>query len=386
MRIFKGLENIHAVIDSHDNEWRKEQGEPEITPFVPVRERVEKIERKGKGGRDPNRFLGEGSQKKNSEPNLEIVEPIKQEGTQHSWLYNEIRKAVEDAVGNSGRKTKVVAIIVPVIQNGKEFENMSVDEKITLPPVPEEIPEEDSSMPFEITVEEIAAPAVVMEVQNEAAVEESGEISEEIKEEVKEEPEAETTEEHHDFNLIPDHEHDEELVEAFNTMGEKLGMASETEPVEPLSEDISEDETLSGIESEPEIEGTFPETEIHAEESELLAEEPVQEFDEDFSDLQEQEAGEPQDAGEAMSFDEFPVLKEEANVESSGSSVDEFIEEVTPADESRADISELPSIEDFDDDEVFEETLETLETGELENEEAENENNNGTDDEVIRLD
>ena len=438
MRIFKGLENIHAVIDSHDNEWRREQGEPEITPFVPVRERVEKIERRGKGGRDPNRFLG-ASPEKDSDTELEIIEPIKQEGTQHSWLYNEIKKAVEDAVGDSKRKTKVVAIIVPVIQSGKEFEDMPVDEKVTLPPVQEEIPEEDSEMPFEITIDE-SAPAEPEIPAAEAPEEEVEEIKEETGGEISEEPEPEPapeeinagteaedteTEEHHDFNLIPESsEHpDDELAEAFSTMEEKLTSASEApapetvteieaesananeEPFTETEQEIESAEPEAGTESEPkpeseaEIEGTFPETEIHAEEAELMAEDPVQELDADFSEIQEEldEAGE---AGEKMSFDEFPVLKDEnpaAENENTETPVEEFIEEVTPeaAADSEADvdnekrdvISEPPSIEDFDDDEIFEESLETLETGEIENEEAENDDiDDIAEDEVIRLD
>ena len=441
MRIFKGLENIHAVIDSHDNEWRREQGEPEITPFVPVRERVEKIERRGKGGRDPNRFLG-ASPEKDLDTELEIIEPIKQEGTQHSWLYNEIKKAVEDAVGDSKRKTKVVAIIVPVIQSGKEFEDMPVDEKVTLPPVQEEIPEEDSEMPFEITIDE-SAPAEpeipVEEAPAEAPEEEIDEIKEEVSEEISKEPEplpeieaepapeelnaGTEAEEHHDFNLIPDgQEHpDDELAEAFSTMEEKLTSArgapapetgteleSESANEEPFAEtgqEIESAEPEAATESEPkpeseaEIEGTFPETEIHAEEAELMAEDPVQELDADFSEIQEEldEAGE---AGEKMSFDEFPVLKDEnpaAENENTETPVEEFIEEVTPeaAADSEADvdnekrdvISEPPSIEDFDDDEIFEESLETLETGEIENEEAGNDDiDDIAEDEVIRLD
>ena len=41
---------------------------------------------------------------------------------------------------------------MPVIQSSKEFEDLPVDESTTLPPVEEEIPQEDSTMPFEIDV------------------------------------------------------------------------------------------------------------------------------------------------------------------------------------------------------------------------------------------
>ena len=52
MRIFKGLENIHAVINKHENEWRVEHGEPEIPEYTPneeIRRRWAKITEKGKG-------------------------------------------------------------------------------------------------------------------------------------------------------------------------------------------------------------------------------------------------------------------------------------------------------------------------------------------------
>ncbi|MBR2207984.1 MAG: hypothetical protein IJ859_04150 [Synergistaceae bacterium] len=166
MRIFKGLENIHAVIDRHDNEWRREQGEPEIPEYTPneaARRRWEKTLRDGDGGLESGRFKKGLSKKTNKDPKegnesnspeVEIVEVIKQEGVQHSWLYNEVEKAVKAAVAGDKKHTKVIAIFVPVIQNAKEFEELPADDSVTLPPVEEEIPQEDDTMPFDITVDE----------------------------------------------------------------------------------------------------------------------------------------------------------------------------------------------------------------------------------------
>ncbi|MBQ3454908.1 MAG: hypothetical protein IJG36_00595 [Synergistaceae bacterium] len=62
MRIFKGLENIHSVIDRHETEWRIEQGEdPERLNPESIEERVRRRltaqPDSGSGRFDENRFL-----------------------------------------------------------------------------------------------------------------------------------------------------------------------------------------------------------------------------------------------------------------------------------------------------------------------------------------
>ena len=463
MRIFKGLENIHAVIDRHENEWRREHGEPEIPEYTPneaARRRWAKITEKGKGKLDADRFLDkkpnepepelEPEQKFDSAPEVEVIEAIKQEGVQHSWLYNEVEKAVRAAVADDRKHTKVIAVFIPVIQNSKEFEQLPVDEKVTLPPVKEEIQEEDDSMPFEIVVDESAS-APVEETQEEDNLEDS----EPALGDVYEEPATEEPEETHDFNLIPEgQEHpDEELAEAFNTMEEKLSqieseLGSEVESLDTVTEEIHEESEeipeageFEIIEDEDIAAATeAPETEVQSEEESFLEFEPQPQSDEENitdSDFTEEipeeineapepaeeltvveeapelnsepqeleepqeesdESGEPEEdsAGEAMTFEEFPVIKENENeAEDLSSDVDDLIEEVTPDDSAAAndevenvesdsyaddeneeakedqedeeeDIKykaprlEPPAIEDFDDDEVFEEPIELL--------------------------
>ena len=127
-----------------------------------ARRRWEKTLRNGKGKLDADRFLNKAKKEadpeelgnESNDPEVEIVEVIKQEGVQHSWLYNEVEKAVKAAVAGDKKHTKVIAIFVPVIQNAKEFEELPADDSVTLPPVEEEIPQEDDTMPFDITVDE----------------------------------------------------------------------------------------------------------------------------------------------------------------------------------------------------------------------------------------
>ena len=420
MRIFKGLENIHAVIDRHDNEWRKEQGEEEVKPFTPdekVRRAWEKATEKGKGNLDEERFLNKGKkgktkaeENKESEeseqstpPEVEIVEVIKQEGVQHSWLYNEVEKAVRAAVADDRKHTKVIAIFVPVIQSSKEFEDLPVDESTTLPPVEEEIPQEDSTMPFEIDVsaeenpvgepEENEPDEVIIFAKSESAAIEENEIenkteNEDLNEpEISEEPNLEEysqvqeqeqqeqeqaqeiteEEERHDFNLIPEaQEHpDEELAEAFSTMEEKLAAASENEinaesepeieteiEVENAAEEILEEniEQFPAVEEQEEA-SPFrdePETESESEtglelETEFSESSPENneggnidnsEFDGEAADEFDESA-----PGEAMSFEEFPVIKNDEN-ENAEAPVADFIEEVEPDTFEKSEVPE----------------------------------------------
>lgn len=345
MRIFKGLENIHAVIDRHDNEWRRENGEPEVPEYTPdeaVRRNWEKTIKGGSGKLSGDRFLN-ASKKKSSDdnqgqdPEVEIIEAIKQDGVQHSWLYNEVEKAVRAAVAGDRKHTKIIAVFVPVIQNSKEFEEFPADESVTLPPVQEEIPVEDDTMPFEVVVDEDNTP------------QEPEEIIEEVST---------------GFDLIPEsQEHpDEELAEAFNAMEEKL---SETPEPEELT--VVEEEQQQTADEGETADSSFRGAEEPDAELQDVSEENGENFSGEFNETPEN--------GEAMTFDEFPVLKNdnEAPVE-----VEDFIEEVKEVKsetnsepEPEHDYIEPPAIEDFEDDEVFEEPLEMLDENENENLELE---------------
>ena len=387
-----------------------------------------------------------------NDPEVEIVEVIKQEGVQHSWLYNEVEKAVKAAVAGDKKHTKVIAIFVPVIQNAKEFEKLPADDSVTLPPVEEEIPQEDDTMPFDITVDETLEEAPqpsdgfseVVEMSVETETPEEEEVLDDASEPAlgdvyEEEPEQESEteqEEHHDFNLLPEgQEHpDEELAQAFNTMEEKLEESlAETSALEAEPEsdfNVSEDETeISEIAPEPTEDDTLTEeisepTELSegdqldesfrgSENDELdtdVAAADSSEFESDFatetedidenigdSDFNEEfseEVNEPvaevenpaeeltvideapdlnesETSGEAMSFEEFPVIKEN-EAEAPEANLDEFIEEVTDdnidlpdeneniPDEAVKKTLEPPTIEDFEDEEIFEEPLEML--------------------------
>ena len=63
MRIFRGLENIHAVIDRHESEWRREQGEepserqPRVSLEETVRRRLTEQPVAGSGKFSADRFL-----------------------------------------------------------------------------------------------------------------------------------------------------------------------------------------------------------------------------------------------------------------------------------------------------------------------------------------
>ena len=63
MRIFRGLENIHSVIDRHEAEWRKDNGEEPETPRKvsleeTVRRRLTSQPKEGSGRFAADRFLG----------------------------------------------------------------------------------------------------------------------------------------------------------------------------------------------------------------------------------------------------------------------------------------------------------------------------------------
>ena len=272
MRIFKGLENIHSVIDRHELEWRKEQGEsvedlPEsFSVEESVRRRFTRGAAEGSGRFSPDRFLGAANKKENKAEVISVI-PEK-DGKPHSWLYHEVIKAVNDAAGND-KNVKVIAVFIPVIQNGKEFEDLPVNETVTLPPVYVE----------DVDVEKIL---------EENAKENSG-LQQENENNENENPLPSET--NGDFDLIPqgpDHP-DEELAEAFNTMEEKL------------------DEAL-----EEQHEETEPEPELTLEQ-----EQPAELEVEDNVDTQ----------AEPLNFEEMPVIKEEEDTETP---VEDLIEEITP--------------------------------------------------------
>ena len=249
MRIFKGLENIHSVIDRHQAEWLRDQGEESERPQrLSVEERIRRsfAETSGTGKFSADRFMSghaaENQHVKAKEPepelqkesqsesnsSVEVVNVIPQKDENHSWLYNEVLKAINDAIGDR-KNTKVIAIFVPVVQNGKEFESLPADETITINTAhedPKESPEPE--LEHEEEHEEIEiAPSPFMKEHEELPV---------IYEESESESEQEMPAMGEEFNLIPEgqSEPDAELAEAFQTMEEKLD--------EKLDENLQEQE------------------------------------------------------------------------------------------------------------------------------------------------
>ena len=249
MRIFKGIENIHSVIDQHEMEWRKERGEAvedmpkSFSPEESVRRRLTRSSAHGSGRFSADRFLGSSRKKSND---VEVVSVIKQQDDKpHSWLYNEVLKAINDAAGDD-RRTKIVAVFIPVVQNGKEFEDLPVDVSVTLPPVSEEeinITSELLEQSEPEPVEELGVRSEEVEVEEEPEAtpepepiieEEAPEVAEDFPT-VEPEPEPEPSE---DFDLLPEGQDkpDEELAEAFSVMEEKLDEALEEQHSEELEE------------------------------------------------------------------------------------------------------------------------------------------------------
>ena len=329
MRIFRGLENIQSVIDRHEAEWRRDNGEepeyrsPRYRASLEenVRRRLTAQPDEGSGRFAADRFLsGKSEPVKLKKPPMPEPEPATEpdpinvesesspaDTARHSWLYNEVMKAVNEA--SAGRKdTKIVAVFVPVIQSegeardiparddeahdegenvraveiirnkdgrhsrlydevmravndaaddsrrivavfvpllqdGKEFENLPADETVTISPVSEDdvrietLPEAEAD-PVN------AAAALVEAVPVTVAV-----IPEALEPEPEPEPEPEQISVE-DFDLIPEGqvEADTELAEAFREMEDKLDEAidapeqDEEAALEPIPELILEPE------------------------------------------------------------------------------------------------------------------------------------------------
>ena len=330
MRISKGLENIHSVIDRHEAEWRKEQGEiSEVDEALSLEESVRRrltAPSNPEGRFSPDRFLGASQKSKNDnsdgdEKKVEIVSVIKSQDNnkQHSWLYNEVVKAINDAADD--KNIKVVAVFVPVIQNSKEFEDLPVDRIVNLPPVSED--------EISISAEEL---------------EQTQETSE-------------------DFNLLPETqiESDEELAEAFQTMEEKLDDSLQKENEE--NEEAVESESVEEVENVETVEPSEP---IEQEEFAVIQE---------IQEPEEPEAVEEIEVEEVESEGQPEILQhEEIEITSESPEVLEEISNETPDEEKKEDENIIvpPPLDDLDDDEVFDDSqFELSEDLDLQNENEE---------------
>lgn len=327
MRISKGLENIHSVIDRHEAEWRKEQGEiSEVDEALSLEESVRRrltAPSNPEGRFSPDRFLGASQKSKNDnsdgdEKKVEIVSVIKSQDNnkQHSWLYNEVVKAINDAADD--KNIKVVAVFVPVIQNSKEFEDLPVDRIVNLPPVSED------------------------------------EIS------ISAEEQEQTQETNEDFNLLPETqiESDEELAEAFQTMEEKLD--------DSLQKENEENEEAVESESVEEVESVEPSEPIEQEEFAVIQEIQEPEEPETVEEIEVQEV-ESEGQPEILQHEEIEITSESPEVL-------EEISNETPDEEKKEDENIIvpPPLDDLDDDEVFDDSqFELSEDLDLQNENEE---------------
>ena len=345
MKIFKGLENLNSVIDQHEFEWRREQGEEpvqreRVSLEEAVRRRLTAQPSEGSGKFSADRFLSKKSETgKKEAPEPQAIEIIKSKDEHHSWLYNEVMKAIKDA--SKDGKTKVVAVFVPVVQNGKEFEELPVDDTVTLSPVAEEF----------------------TKIETETLSPEP-------------EPESESESETGTFELLPAEpvEHDAELAQAFKEMEEKLDEKILEKNRQEEQEEQEEQEQEEQLDSEPEVE---PETEeIVESEPEVIEPEPEvapeilpsesESEQEEKEEIEDEEIDEVVDSGEPLTFEE---------------------EEIKEPEMGKISLPELLDDDEVFDDSVFDETLtevqkpdedEVDETGEtIVLEEAEDEKSDG---------
>ncbi len=253
MRNFsKALENIRKVMHEQDAEFRREAGlaprEAKPAPKIPSLKPDPKPSHKDSGGQlSPDRFLNTNITPEPA-PAPEFVEVIPQKDPRHSWLYNEVAKAVQNASGNAPN-TKVVAVFVPVVQSGHELEELPVHETVELPPVHEE----DFHVEDEIDIQQDPVPAEPEDDEPEDFVlNETKSVR--LKKDALPEPDPEPEQAAHLDELLPESmEHpDPELAEAFTTMEEKLDESTSAENEQPESEpDITEDEDVSDGENMP---------------------------------------------------------------------------------------------------------------------------------------
>lgn len=283
MRMFnRGIENIKFLMEKHDAEWRREQGEdvelPKIEDFrTPVIHKP-KAKSKSESSLDENRFL---SRKKKS-PKVESVQVLPG-AEHHSWLYNEVMKAINDAAAKN-KNSRIIAIFVPVLQNSKEFEDLPVDEAVTISsePTPES-QESQENLPDNIISgipDEILPPEVleIAQKMTEPTHElESGQAPEEL-------PEIES------LSQVEEISQDEpELHEPDNLVFEEI---SAEEPAESVSEPELiapvEVENLQEIPTELESDSESDSEQAPAEEV-IILEEPSQNESESGSESESDE-------------------------------------------------------------------------------------------------
>ncbi len=324
--IERALENIRSVIEQQETEWLEDNGYEPI-PHKPEPKRAPEQHKPLSGKFSAGRFLGTASPKpeplESPEPEEsagpeatepEIVHVLPQKDNHHSWLYNEVVKAIHDAAGDA-KNTKIIAVFIPVVQNGHEFEDLPVSASVELSPVSEEDVRVEELVDLHEEPEQSAEPEPEEpEILGIEQVYEPPEVP------VAPEPELEEPEQaEHVDEIVPEPEEvpDPELAEAFSTMEEKLDehIAEQAASLEEEQEDLTPpeasepDEVLEPIdltEDAPEIENIdeilTPLEPESAEEPELVIE--------DIDDQEGQDEPDEEAKGEPMTFTEIPSIPE----------------------------------------------------------------------------
>ena len=343
----KALENIRKAMRDQDEEFRREEGlapkQPKLPDLNPKPQPSQEI---SAGELDPNRFLNKSigqepvheptpqiqSQTQDTAP--EIVEVLPQKDSRHSWLYNEVAKAIHNASGNN-QNIKVVAVFVPVVQSGHEFEDMPVHETVNLPPVNED----DFRIKDEIDFQE--DPVTTDELPHDSEVQEL--LAEETSQ-----PEAQ--------ELLTEETSQPEVQELFSeepTQPEEQELFSE-EPTQPEVQELFSEET-----SQPEVQELFSEETSQPEAQGLLTEEPTQPEVQEQQDLPEELAAEPEQADhlgelipESMDHPD-PELAEAFNT------MEEILDEHIAA--ANEELPELELPDELEDDEIIDDIDESSE-------------------------
>ena len=376
----KALENIRKVMQAQDEEFRLEAGlaprdqkpEPKIPSLKP--EPVLEDSHKDSGGKfAANRFLETSigqepahesaahheTQTQDTAP--EIVEVLPQKDSRHSWLYNEVAKAVQNASGGNPN-TKVVAVFVPVVQSGHELENLPVHETVELPPVNED----DFRIEDEIDIQNDPVPAdsVPQEPENAAAAESEPDetdnfVLDESKTEIPEEndfSEGEPSQQEEPVISEPEHQEPEDIPEP------QEPVTADAEPQESAEPDLPE-ELLAEPEQAEHLDELIPESIDHPDPELAEAYSTIEEkLDESIS--AEQEQPEPEQAAETA---ENPAENSETVSEFSAVDMSEFditgdddfsegekmpFTEIPPDEDSEA-LSDLELPDALEDDEII---------------------------------
>lgn len=339
MRTFnRGVENLKYLMAKHEAEWRIEKGEEGVK--VPTLENFAstpiKPPRKSESNLPENRFLS------SAEPKVESVQVLENSGKHHSWLYNEVMKAINDAAAKN-KNSRIIAIFVPVLQDSGEFKDLPVDETITInkPDNSQEsgITEEGDNDIVDITS---VLPPLELEQESESDTE-SPEPEESSAPESEKLDDVAADEPSEELNAIESPVDEDEDIQVVPL--EEIHESSEEEESPELEspEELNESEILPAVE-EPE-----PESESEPEEV-ILIEEPAELKELDTPDEIVEILAAPEEIAESEQPSKLTVIEEEpaeldsdlAELENLDDSITEEPVLLLPDDDEEIKIEEAP--------------------------------------------